>query len=413
MEKILDKQLMRQKSVLLIHKYYWPDTPPYAAILKKIAEELAKNNFSVTIFSSIPSYRNARIKKKTKAGIDFDKKLKVYRTKQPFLSETSKLFEILNMFIFSFQAFFFVVNSTNFKTVMMSTCPPVIGSFLIAIACKIKGYDFYYHVCDVQPEVGLIFKDYKFQIIFNILKIIDKITCFLSKKIIVMSNDMKNSLLLRGNLKKDKFHIIQNISLPIFKTKKQKVSVKGINESKIGKDLSVIFTGNIGRFQSLENLIHAFNSYELSRIKLTLLGEGKELKNLKKIKLKYKNIFFKGWKSPQKTQEYLLNSDIAVVSLKKDVIKYAYPSKTITYINNGIPIVSILEEKSELAKMIKKEKIGFNIPKNDIKTIKKSFIKWSKSQKLQIELKKQAYLKKDNIFSTDKIMQDWINLYSK
>lgn len=404
---------MPKKSILLIHKYYWPDTPPYASILKKIAEELSKNNFLVTVFSSIPSYRKERIKKRIRQGITFDKKIKIIRTKQPLSNEKYEVFEILNMFIFSLQAFFYVLNSRDFKIVMMSTCPPVLGSFLVSIACKIKGYEFFYHVCDVQPEVGSIFKDYKSQLIFKFLKIIDSITCSFSKKIIVMSSDMKKSLLRRGKLKKEKIYIIQNISLPIFRPKSIKSTTKENHKVKTKDNLEVIFTGNIGRFQALENLIHAFNSYELAGINLTLLGEGKELKKLKNIKLKYKNISFIGWKSPQETQELLLKSDIALVSLEKEVIKYAYPSKTITYINNGIPIVSIVDGKSELAEMINKEKIGFNIPKNEIDTIKKEFIRWRNSKKLQMEFKKQALLKKDFIHNTDKIMQTWVNLFNQ
>lgn len=403
---------MRKKSILLIHKYYWPDTPPYASILRKIAEELKDSNFEVEIFSSVPSYRNSRIKKDIRPGIDNRATIKVFRSKQPFLNEKAKFFEIMNMLIFSFQAFFYVFRAKHFDTVMMSTCPPVLGSLLVSLACKLKKFNFYYHVCDVQPEVGLISKDFANPLIFNVLRILDTFTCLMSKKIIVMSLDMKNSLLLRGHIDKNKIHIIQNLSLPIFSKSKKNIRNNKIRNDNNQKVLQVIFAGNIGRFQDLENLIHAFNSVELSRIKLFIIGEGKELKRLKSIKLKYRNIFFKGWLSPIKTEEYLMNSDIAVVSLKNNVINYAYPSKTITYIKNGIPIASIVEKTSELAKLLIKERIGFNIPENNVNAIKNSFIKWGNSPSFQNDLKKEALKKKDKIFNTTKIIKSWVSLFN-
>ena len=43
--------------ILLIHRYFWPDTPPYAVILKKIARRLATDGHDVTVLSTQPAYK--------------------------------------------------------------------------------------------------------------------------------------------------------------------------------------------------------------------------------------------------------------------------------------------------------------------------------------------------------------------
>lgn len=45
---------MKKKQILLIHRYYWPDTPPYGIMLKSIAECLGKADFDVSVLSTNP-----------------------------------------------------------------------------------------------------------------------------------------------------------------------------------------------------------------------------------------------------------------------------------------------------------------------------------------------------------------------
>ena len=43
--------------VLLTHRFFWPDTTPYALMLREIGQTLAEDDHEVQIFASQPSYR--------------------------------------------------------------------------------------------------------------------------------------------------------------------------------------------------------------------------------------------------------------------------------------------------------------------------------------------------------------------
>ena len=45
------------------------------------------------------------------------------------------------------------------------------------------------------------------------------------------------------------------------------------------------------------------------------------------------------------------HADLGIVSLEPDVIRAAYPSKTMTYLRNGCPILALVEP-SELSSMV-------------------------------------------------------------
>ena len=43
--------------VLAIHRYYWPDSPPYASLLRVIAEHWSSAGHDVRVLTSQPSYK--------------------------------------------------------------------------------------------------------------------------------------------------------------------------------------------------------------------------------------------------------------------------------------------------------------------------------------------------------------------
>jgi hypothetical protein len=45
--------------VVLVHRYFYPDTPPYATILRDIAVTLADAGLAVTVLTCQPSYNRA------------------------------------------------------------------------------------------------------------------------------------------------------------------------------------------------------------------------------------------------------------------------------------------------------------------------------------------------------------------
>ena len=47
--------------VVLVHRYFWPDTPPYAHILRAIAWTLAAGGHDVTVLTAQPSYNREQV----------------------------------------------------------------------------------------------------------------------------------------------------------------------------------------------------------------------------------------------------------------------------------------------------------------------------------------------------------------
>ncbi|MEL7430004.1 MAG: hypothetical protein AAFN43_08380, partial [Pseudomonadota bacterium] len=42
--------------IVILYRYFWPDAPPYATMLKTIAEGLTKDGHEITVLCGQPSY---------------------------------------------------------------------------------------------------------------------------------------------------------------------------------------------------------------------------------------------------------------------------------------------------------------------------------------------------------------------
>ena len=356
-------------SILLIHRFYAPDSPPYASILKDIRELAISNKYRVDVLSSQPSYKTVDQFKKFQWKIQDDDGC-IYRL-PVFLFLNQKIAKTLNFFWFPFVVFIFILFGKKYQAITVSTAPPVLLGFFTALACRIRGTSLIYHCMDIHPEIGKISGEFKSQWIFKLLKIFDLFTCQYAKKIIVLSEDMRQSLLNRDKKLTDKINIINNYNLGESEIVKQ-----NFFNPKDGV-IRLIFAGNLGRFQNLTSLIKALEKSNTNKdLEIIFMGEGDALNDLRcltrELALELK-VRFIPHQPVEVAKQVIKDSHMAIVSLQKEVIKYAYPSKTMTYLSLGTPILALVEEESELSKMIVSNHLGIVSETGDVTKIAEHF----------------------------------------
>ena len=217
---------------------------------------------------------------------------------------------------------------------------------------------------------------------------------------------MKNSIELRDKVKNFKIEIINNFSIPTKKIHKLK-SKNNLVEN--NKKLVIIFSGNIGRFQSLDTVIDAMKLLKNRKnIQLIIMGDGIEKVNLvNKVKKNNANVLFLN-RQPANVAKYMIKkADIGLVSLSPNLYKYGYPSKIMTYLEQGRPIIAVLEKVSEIAKLMKRENYGFCIDKLDSKKISQLLIKLAKDNSWKLKMNKNAKSAYKKNFSKNIIYRKW------
>ena len=345
--------------VLVIHRYFWPDTPPYASMLRRIGEHWIEGGHNVQVFSTQPSYKvevaNEQRPKREKLD-----ELEVVRCSLIKEKSRSGLLRAVNSLLFAIKVFLHILGQRGkWDVVMCSTVPPVLVGMASSLGAKLTGAKFVYHAMDIWPEVGTVADQLKPGLVYRLMRWLDTRTCLRSSAIVCLSEDMRASFVARDARMANRMHVINNFDLPDYAETKNLAAV----QPKAAGKFRVIFAGNVGRYQSLDTVLQAAERLrDRADIEFVFVGDGAAKASLqaraKETGMLDKSIFFVPHQPVAVAKQMIADADLALVSLAPEVIKFAYPSKTMTYLALGSPLAVVVELDSELARTVQQEKLG-------------------------------------------------------
>ena len=109
---------------------------------------------------------------------------------------------------------------------------------------------------------------------------------------------------------------------------------------------TIVFTGAMYHHRGIDILINAIPKIikKFPEIKFSLIGEGPELSNLKKLAKEKKvvdNVSFEGWIDREEIPKKLANSIIGIGPLREtEVTQHALPIKVLEYMSASLPIIA-------------------------------------------------------------------------
>lgn len=331
--------------ILLTHRFFWPDTAPYALMLRSMGDALAEAGHEVHVLTSIPSYR---------AGTEGDaaprrERLGALQVRRIWVFGDEKrkpLRRLANVVLYCW-ALFVTVLRMRPEVVTASTFPPVIAAWSASLAARLTGARFVYHMQDIHPEVSQISGGRLGRgLPMRLLRLLDNQTLRRSAAIVVLSQDMADTLRARG-LGDLPVHVINNFSLD---AATESVAPPADLLKPEGRTRA-IFAGNLGRFQNLKALAEGF-ALSLERhsdLELLFLGDGVMEAELKRKWGGHPQVAFAPFLPFAQVKEVIAGADIGLVSLMPGIYRAAYPSKIITYLDLGLPLLVLVEADSRMA----------------------------------------------------------------
>lgn len=353
-------------NILAIHRYYWPDTPPYASLLRAIVARWTDDGHHVDVLTSQPSYK-PEVANDTRPSVETIDAARVRRVAmQPDRSRRRS--RILNVVRFPLLVALRVAVGRRYDVVMCSTAPPVVLGWLVSAAARARGARFVYHCMDLHPEIGVLSGDFSHPRLQRLLARMELATCRRAWRIVVLSEDMRRSMLERDPNLADRLVVLTN-----FETSDCDDAPARTNNPLPEPNglLRVVFTGNLGRFQSLESVVAAVlgDDPELAGVQLVLMGEGAAKPALARLvetaapKTRERVVLLPHGSATQ-ARALMRTADLGLVSLTPGVIRYAYPSKTATYLSEGLPLLVRVEQESSLARLVTRAGVGCWLPED-------------------------------------------------
>ena len=142
------------------------------------------------------------------------------------------------------------------------------------------------------------------------------------------------------------------------------VAVAG--ESSDEEALDIIFAGNMGQFQGLTEFLQGFIATATETpVRLTFMGDGKAAADLRQLAKDDPRVRFIPQLPFEEAKEIIAQYDFGLISLEPGIHRYAFPSKTLTYLGLGLPIIALVEEDSDLGRLVRDARVGMVIGKRD------------------------------------------------
>lgn len=394
--------------VLAIHRYYWPDTPPYASMLRCIVNQWVEDGHEVDVLSSQPSYKVGieNIRQPSVSQVDG---ATVVRLSLP--SESGRpVVRIFNALRLGCRVLWQAVIRQRYDVIMVSTAPPVIAGWFVALAARLTGARFIYHCMDIHPEIGRISGEFRNSKVYSLLSKMDRWTCLQANPVVVLSDDMALALSTRNLSRPPETLVINNFSLPSEKGGVERLPFHWPEEPFV-----LLFAGNIGRFQGLEVLVQAMAKLvDREDIHLLMMGEGAEKEKLaSQAKKTGARITFVGHHSVAVAKAAMQKASAGFVSLVPELYKYAYPSKTMTYLEQGCPVLVSVEDGSCLANDIVNNHVGLSVQNGDADRLADVIREFASNPKELEKMKSNALELASAVFSQEAVIAKWSSLLQK
>lgn len=342
--------------ILLVHRYIRPDTPGYAHMLYLMGKRMAEEGHEVTIFSAQPSYNDA-YNGPALPRVETVDGMKIIRTGLFKETKKSVFWRSVNFALFAIKLILHaVVRVKPYDLMTVSTFPPTLMG---AVARSIRFFRFtpyIYHCMDLYPEIAMASGIIKKKWLMNFAAWIDRQNCEKAAQIVVLSDDMADTIRDRG-VANPNLTVLNNFIIDEVDHEFQLPTELQPHEGRF----RVLFAGNLGRFQSLETIVEAAErlSYR-ENIEFLFVGSGVMVDELKKQAgdLLGVTVHFHPYMPIEEVMSLIATSHLGVVSLTPGVIEAAYPSKTMSYLEAGCKLLAIVEPDSELAMFVENHNLG-------------------------------------------------------
>lgn len=334
--------------ILLVSQYFYPEN--FKA--NDIAFDLQQRGYQVTVLTGIPNYPNGKFS----PGYSYFKKrtqtIKGVKIIRCFLIPRGKggtirlALNYLSWAIFASFAAIFLAFFKKFDRIIVHQTSPVTAGLPAVWVKWIQKTPLYFWVLDLWPESLESASDIKNPMILNCFRKLVRFLYYHSDKILISSKGFRDSIVEKGDFA-DKIIYFPNWAESSIHQNSIPELLNGIN---FPKGTKIMFAGNIGVAQDVENILRAFRYLKEEKkckdIYGIFVGDGRDRDRVQKLSKDWGlqgQCLFLGRYPVETMPAFFSNADAMLVSLKDEpIFNITVPARIQAYMSAGKPILSMM-----------------------------------------------------------------------
>ncbi|MBZ5749053.1 glycosyltransferase family 4 protein [Metabacillus rhizolycopersici] len=396
--------MSKKKKITFVINYFYPDLASTGQLMTELCLDL-QHDFDITVVAAQPGYAGEKANTSKLFEVNHLENVKVTRIRLPEVDKTSKVSRLKYILSYFILANIALLREKKIDIIYTISQPPVLGGLIGTIGKLFKRTKHVYNIQDFNPEQAEAVSYTDKQIVFKIAKSIDKLNCRYSDHIVLVGNDMAETLKKRFDYNNVPIHsVINNWTnedqiTPLDKNNSE--VDKFLNEHNLKDKFIVMYSGNLGLYYDLENIIKITKTFkDYSDLVFLFIGEGAVKEGMQQFTKEnnIKNVLFLPYQ-PKDFIKYSLNAaDVHLVVNQKGIKGVSVPSKIYGVMAAGKPILGVLEQGSEAQRLIDESNSGVVVEPQDYQGIIDSinyFYELSEEKRKEMGLCGRFYLERN------------------
>jgi glycosyltransferase involved in cell wall biosynthesis len=384
--------------ITLVTEYFYPEEASTAQLLTSLATGL-QGDFDVSVLTGRPNYHPGDETEVVSARETYDG-VRIERLPATRLSKDTLAYRVVNWLTFTILVFWRLIRTRRSDDVVLTLSNPPILPLAAWAATRIRGFSYAYLIHDMYPDmpVGLGFLDENSTAAWMWEQLI-RLVYRDADRIVVLGSSMKQRLTKKmsqdSDFDPDKIEVIPNwedgnFIKPIPKSENTFVQKQGLDEP-----FTLLYSGNIGRYHELRTAIDAIGLLEergRDDIEFVIIGEGaRKVEHQQYAEQKdIQNVRFLPFQPMDQLPETLTACDASLVGIVPEMEGICVSSKLYSALAAGRPILAVLGEEDEVARVVRKHECGAYIPPGDAEQAAQTLASWADQPSVAEDLGQRA-----------------------
>lgn len=331
----------KKKDILFLCQFFYPEYISSATLPFDTARALEKAGFSVDVLCGYPlEYAEGKDipRKEEVDGIG------IHRVKYIQMDRKGFIGRIVNYFSLTFMMLLHLGKFAKYRAVVVYSNPPILP-WIASWAKKLFGTKLIFVSYDLYPEVATVTNTLREgNMICRLMNHINRCVYRRADHVVALSSEQREYILQHRPIGADKVTVIPNW----FRDEGEPDHNREHNSFRdVVQDKFVVsYFGNMGTMQDMDTILGAIRLLQTENVFFLFAGHGNKMDTLNRIveEEKIENVKICKFLHGQAFRDALAVSDCALVSLEKGATGLCVPSKTYSYMMEGIPLLAIMDE---------------------------------------------------------------------
>ena len=332
---------MKKKDILFACQFFYPEYISSAQLPFDTAKALTAAGYSVDVLCGYPrEYLDGSDipVEETVEGI------RIRRLKYLQMDRSGFLGRIVNYFSFTLMVLLNLPKLGQYRSIVVYSNPPILP-WIVSWAKALFGTKIVFVSYDLYPEVATVTETLRQgHPICKLMNHINRCICRRADRIVALSGEMKTYLLNHRDYPAQNVRVIPNwyADHGMVAPNRERNPFREVTKGWF----TVAYFGNMGTMQDMDTLLQAVRELKNEDVFFLFAGHGNKMEKLRKTVQSegIENIAVYPFLHGQDFQHALEISDCALVTLVQGATGLCVPSKTYSYMMQGIPLLAVMDE---------------------------------------------------------------------